>query len=156
VATLMSSWRKWSLASRGLLPLLILAAAGPAASELSSQSPGDEWKAPARQAKRSNPIASDDASIAAGKILYEQQCQSCHGKGGKGDGPAAKDLPKKCGDLSDPKLWSQTDGALFWKITEGRTPMPGYEKLLTDENDRWKVINYIRTLAPKPKEQEKK
>jgi mono/diheme cytochrome c family protein len=121
-----------------------------------SQAAGDEWKAPARQAKRNNPVAADEKSIAAGKVVYQKECLSCHGTTGKGDGPATKDLPKKCGDLSDSKLWAQTDGALFWKISEGKTPMPAYDKLLKEENDRWSVINYIRTLAPKPKEGEKK
>jgi mono/diheme cytochrome c family protein len=120
------------------------------------QAAGDEWKAPARQAKRQNPVPADEKSIAAGKTIYQKECLSCHGSSGKGDGPAAKDLPRKCGDLSDAKLWAQTDGALFWKITEGKTPMPAYDKLLKEENDRWIVIHYIRTLAPKPKEEEKK
>jgi mono/diheme cytochrome c family protein len=139
-----------------VLVSLILGALGSVTNALPPQAASDEWKAPARQAKRINPVPSDDGSITAGKAVYEKECLSCHGRTGKGDGPQAKDLPKKCGDLSDPKLWAQTDGALFWKISEGRTPMPGYDKLLKDENDRWKVINYIRTLAPKPKEEEKK
>ena len=107
-----------------------------------------EWKAPARAAKRKNPIAADDASIAAGKAIYTKQCLSCHGNAGKGDGPAAKDLTTKPGDLSNPKLWSQTDGELFWKISEGKKPMPTFDKLLS-EDERWTVINYVRTLAPK-------
>jgi mono/diheme cytochrome c family protein len=120
------------------------------------QTAADEWKAPARQAKRQNPVSADEKSISAGKTIYQKECLSCHGSSGKGDGPAAKDLPKKCGDLSDPKLWIQSDGALFWKISEGRTPMPAYDKLLKEESDRWIVIHYIRTLSPKPKEDEKK
>jgi mono/diheme cytochrome c family protein len=135
---------------------LVLGVVGSVTNALAPQGASDEWKAPARQAKRTNPVPSDEGSIAAGKVVYEKECLSCHGRTGKGDGPQAKDLPKKCGDLSDPKLWAQTDGALFWKISEGRTPMPGYDKLLKDENDRWKVIHYIRTLAPKPQEGEKK
>jgi mono/diheme cytochrome c family protein len=109
----------------------------------------DEWKAPARAAKRKNPIAADEKSIATGKALYVQNCLSCHGEKGKGDGTAAKDLEKKPGDLSAAKMLEQTDGALFWKITEGRKPMPTFEKTLTEEN-RWTVINYVRTLGPKP------
>lgn len=111
----------------------------------------DEWKAPERAAKKKNPIPADDNSIAAGKIVYTKECLSCHGTTGKGDGPAAKDLKKSPGDLSNPKMWEQTDGALFWKITTGRTPMASYEKLLTEEQ-RWNVINYSRTLAPHPSE----
>lgn len=108
-----------------------------------------EWIAPARAAKKKNPIAVDAASLAKGKTLYTKECASCHGNAGKGDGPAAKALEKHPGDLSLPKLWDQTDGAIFWKLTEGRKPMPS--NLLTmSEDDRWHVINYTRTLAPKP------
>lgn len=121
--------------------MLLLADGQPAARE--------EWKAPARAARKKNPVAADEKSIAAGKAAYTRECFSCHGEKGKGDGPAAKDLEVSPGDLSNPKLWDQTDGALFWKITEGKKPMPSYEKTFSEE-DRWNVVNYIRTLAPKP------
>jgi mono/diheme cytochrome c family protein len=116
----------------------------------------EEWVAPVRAAKKKNPIPADEKSIALGKGVYIRECLSCHGTTGKGDGPAAKDLIRKAGDLSNPKMWAQSDGALFWKISEGRTPMPTFEKLIKDENDRWHVINYIRTFAPRPKEDESK
>ena len=109
----------------------------------------DEWVVPARAEKKKNPVATEDTSLAKGKALYTKECLSCHGPAGKGDGPAVKDLEKKPGDLSDPKLWEQTDGALFFKITEGRRPMPSMEKAFT-EDERWLVINYVRTFAPKP------
>jgi len=109
----------------------------------------EPWVAPARAAKRKNPITADDASLAKGKALYTKECLSCHGEKGKGDGPAVKDLEKKPGDLSDPKLWEQSDGALFFKLTEGRKPMPSMEQAFTEEQ-RWQVINYVRTFAPKP------
>jgi mono/diheme cytochrome c family protein len=111
----------------------------------------NEWKAPARAAKKQNPIPADANSIAVGKTVYTKECFSCHGTAGKGDGPAAKDLEKSPGNLSDPKMWDQTDGALFWKITTGKKPMASYENLLTEEQ-RWHVINYTRTLAPRPAE----
>jgi mono/diheme cytochrome c family protein len=109
----------------------------------------DEWRAPERAAGASNPIISDQHSVAAGKVVYRKQCQSCHGALGKGDGPGANDLKVMPSDLSDSGLWSESDGALFWKITHGRKPMPAFSKLLTDEQ-RWQVVNYIRTLAPRP------
>jgi mono/diheme cytochrome c family protein len=105
------------------------------------------WVAPSRAAKKKNPIASDDKSIAAGKAVYIAQCLKCHGDAGKGDGPSAKDLKPKPKDLSDPGITSQSDGALFWKITTGRSPMPTFETLVSEE-DRWNVINYLRKLAP--------
>lgn len=109
----------------------------------------DEWKAPARAAKKKNPVAVDEASLAAGKKFYRKECESCHGTKGKGDGSAAKDLERSPGDLSNSKLWEQSDGALFWKISTGRKPMPAYEETLA-ETERWHVVNYVRTLAPKP------
>lgn len=107
----------------------------------------DEWVAPVRAAKKKNPIAVDDASRAKGMGVYMKECASCHGNKGKGDGPAVKDLEKKPEDLTLPKTLNQTDGALFWKLTEGRKPMASYDKTLSEE-DRWHVINYLRTLAP--------
>ena len=54
------------------------------------------------------------------------------------DGAAAKDLQVKPHDLGAAKVVEQPDGALFWKITEGRKPMPSFEKLI-GENERWQV-----------------
>jgi mono/diheme cytochrome c family protein len=39
-----------------------------------------------------------------------------------------------------------TDGEIFWKITEGRRPMPSFKKELTDEQ-RWQLVNFLRRLA---------
>jgi mono/diheme cytochrome c family protein len=105
------------------------------------------WVAPARAARKKNPIPADAKSIAAGKDIYVAQCLKCHGDAGKGDGPSAKDLDPRPKDLSDPKIAGQTDGAMYWKVTTGRKPMPAFENLISDD-DRWNVINYVRTLEP--------
>lgn len=107
-----------------------------------------EWKAPSRASRRKNPIPADAKSIAAGKVVYAGQCLSCHGLEGKGDGPAARGINPKPRNLSDPAIQEQTDGSMFWKIAEGKAPMPTFEKLLKPEQ-RWKVINYVRTFAHK-------
>ena len=57
-------------------------------------------------------------------------------------------LPIKPADLSSDHVQSQTDGSLFWKILSGRGMMPSTQATLSDEQ-RWAVIDYIRTLAPK-------
>ena len=71
------------------------------------------------------------------------------GPAGHGDGTAAKDLNPKPRDLSVPAIASQSDGALFWKITEGKKPMPSFEKLIS-EDERWEAINFVRTFGPPP------
>src|SRR5207237_2697982 len=62
----------------------------------------------------------------------------------KGDGPKAAELGRSAGNLSSPVMWRQTDGALFWKLTTGKTPMPATK---LPREDRWHIVNYIRTLA---------
>jgi mono/diheme cytochrome c family protein len=116
---------------------------------LAQTNPPAQWVAPPRAAARKNPVPSDETSIALGRKTYERHCLACHGKKGKGDGPTADKLEKHPSDLSDPKLWEQSDGALLWKVTEGHKPMPTFKNLTSDE-ERWPLINYIRTLAPKP------
>lgn len=103
----------------------------------------EEWTAPARAAAKKNPIPSDGVSLGRGKTVYTAECASCHGASGKGDGPAAKDLEKTPGDMT--KLKGQSDGALFWKITEGKKPMASFAAKLS-EQQRWDVINYMKTL----------
>src|ERR1035437_178964 len=87
-----------------------------------------EWKAPPTAKEKKNPIAADAASIAAGKLIYEKDCINCHGKKGRGDGKDAASQDVIVTDLTLPKTQSQTDGELFWKISEGRKPMPTNKK----------------------------
>lgn len=104
-----------------------------------------EWKAPASADAKKNPLTSDAATVAAGKTVYVKECQSCHGKKGKGDGPSAKDLDIPAGDFSKATMQSQSDGALFWKTSEGRKPMPSFKKKL-NETQIWQTVIYMRTL----------
>jgi mono/diheme cytochrome c family protein len=109
--------------------------------------PPEPWVAPTRASKKPNPEHADSNSLDVGKRIYERECLSCHGAKGLGDGPKAADLERRPGNLADASMWDQTDGALFWKITEGRAPMPATKTLLS-EDERWHVINYVRTLPP--------
>ena len=109
-----------------------------------------DWVAPARAAKKKNPIPTSDASVAAGLAIYGGQCVSCHGPTGKGDGPKAADLTVKPRNLRDPKIQAQSDGSIFWKLSTGKAPMPNFEKVPISEDDRWNVINYVRTFGPPP------
>jgi mono/diheme cytochrome c family protein len=104
------------------------------------------WEAPARAAAKKNPVAADADSLAAGKKVYASNCLACHGEKGKGDGPASAAVNPKPHDLAEEAVKKQSDGALFWKLTEGRKPMPAYDKTLS-ETERWQVINYVRTLG---------
>lgn len=73
----------------------------------------------------------------------------CHGKTGAGDGPAGSALTPKPANFTDTNLMSKaTDGELFWKMSNGRGPMPAWKDQLS-ETQRWQLVNYLRTLSGK-------
>lgn len=104
--------------------------------------------APPAAARRRNPIVADSTSLARGKELYQQNCAQCHGDSGHGDGPAAAQLNPKPVDLTQ-HVGLHSDGALEFWITNGiaGSAMPSFRERLGEE-DRWHVVNYIRTFAP--------
>ena len=118
-------------------------------SQDSSTNANRPWRVPSRFARKKNPIPTEEKAVTNGRFLYERECLTCHGVQGKGDGPSSYDLEEKVMDLAEPQVSNQTDGALFFKITVGRKPMPSYRQLLTDD-ERWGVVHYLRTLMPQP------
>jgi mono/diheme cytochrome c family protein len=104
------------------------------------------WPVPEAAKNKPNPVKADAASIANGKSLYTTHCKSCHGSKGKGDGPKASQLDTESGDFTLAAFQAQTDGALFYKTSEGRKDMPSFKKKISDADDIWAVVNYVRTL----------
>lgn len=104
------------------------------------------WPVPDKYQQMKNPVKADATSLSDGKSLYIKHCQSCHGKSGKGDGSKSAQLKTDPGDFSAAAFQKQTDGALLYKIAEGRNDMPEFKKKIPDEEDLWSVINYVRTL----------
>lgn len=107
--------------------------------------------------KLSNPLKSSTvtAEVALkyedkGQQKYEINCAICHGS--KGDGLG--NLVKLRGDMllkKPPSLLSDTykkysDGRLYYIITYGWGLMGNYGTQITDENERWAVVNYVREL----------
>ncbi len=127
--------------------VLSILAVFPSLSRLTAADPTmDKWTAPAGEAARKNPVATSQSSIAAGQKIYAKRCAGCHGTSGNGDGPNAADLgihPAKLSQVAG----GESDGALFWKITTSKKPMPAFPNRRLSATDRWSVINYIRTLA---------
>jgi len=109
-----------------------------------------KWVAPKAAVNVKNPLAGNKSVLADARTLYVTNCAPCHGTTGKGDGPAAQALNPKPANHSSALVQSETDGSLFWKLSEGRNPMPSYKKILSDQQ-RWELINYIRTLVKNTK-----
>lgn len=106
----------------------------------------DDWEVPAKYKNMKNKYAGEDED-GIGEDLYKKHCRSCHGKEGYGDGTKAKELETEMRDLTSDEVQSQTDGELYYKAIIGRDEMPNFEKKIRDEEDRWMLINYLRSLA---------
>lgn len=103
------------------------------------------WIAPSSSNDLQNPFKGNEKATNDGKNIYNQMCVLCHGLEGKGNGEAGLTLERKPANFLALNVVNQTDGNIYWKITNGKAPMSSYEELLTD-NQRWKLVNYIREL----------
>jgi mono/diheme cytochrome c family protein len=104
------------------------------------------WVAPDAAKAVKNPVPATPESLEAGKQTFTDNCVLCHGDKGKGDGLAARASKIPPANFTDPKLMaSETDGSLFWKMSEGRGPMPTWKDTLS-EKERWQLVDYIRKL----------
>ena len=143
--------------------MVVVLASWPAPSARTAQGPPppaapepprpDRWEPPPEEKIRTNPVAATPEASRRGKFLYQKHCMSCHGAHGKGDGPASSYWGHVPEDLTDPERQARlTDGEIFWKITHGRKAdgeviMPGFMNSVPSEEDRWKVVLYVRSLG---------
>lgn len=111
------------------------------------------WELPEDADKTKNPVAATPESIAQGKELYLERtkgnCIFCHGETGTGNAENLPKLRRKPADLTNKeRMTAMTDGEIFWKITKGiQGIMPAGEIRMKTEEERWHVVNYVRTLA---------
>jgi mono/diheme cytochrome c family protein len=113
------------------------------------------WELPEDADKTKNPIASSPESIEKGKTLFLERtkgnCVFCHGETGAGNEANFPRLRRKPADLSNKeRMTAMTDGEVFWKLSKGINGiMPSGERRMNEE-ERWHVVNYVRTLAKEP------
>jgi mono/diheme cytochrome c family protein len=108
------------------------------------------WSVPEEAKQRKNPLTSSGAVLQSIRPFYRDKCASCHGNAGKGDGHDASLYDPAPTNFTDAKrLSAVTDGELFYKLSEGRKPMPSFKKRLT-EVQRWQLILLLRSFAEQP------
>jgi mono/diheme cytochrome c family protein len=117
---------------------------------------GADWEAPPEEKAKVSPLSITGKDLAKGKALFLRHCSSCHGRGAKGDGPAAGFGAEIPDDLTDRARQDRlTDGEIFWKISNGRTSgpeivMPSFSREISSEADRWRVVAFLRSLKSSP------
>jgi mono/diheme cytochrome c family protein len=102
-----------------------------------------QWEIPADKKNVKSPISETPESTETGKDLYQTNCKPCHGDPGMNN---AREMAPKPPDFASTYFQSRTEGEIFYKITAGRGPMPGFEKIL-NENQRWSLAVYAKSLG---------
>lgn len=88
------------------------------------------------------------SSLGPASQIYAQQCASCHGPEGKGDGAGAKSLPAPLADLTKASTLAGATGQDLYNLISQGSPagMPPASSDLT-EDQRWSLVAYVRSLA---------
>ena len=142
----MKSKIRATLTTLGLAAIFLLLVA--ASLEDGGGKNNQRWVAPKSAKSLKNPFKGNSKIAKFGEKLYVQQCATCHGESGTGDGPSGKFLAKHPQNFTKAQFQNQTDGEIFWKITNGNPPMPTFKNVLSDKQ-RWMIVNYLRTFASK-------
>jgi len=104
-----------------------------------------EWVVPAEDGGKLSPFAFNDSTRKVGADLYNTNCKSCHGDPGKNN---VINLVPPPPDIASVKMQVNTDGALHFKLVQGRAPMPSFKNILSS-TDIWRVISFIRSYNDK-------
>jgi mono/diheme cytochrome c family protein len=101
-----------------------------------------DWTVPEKAAQQQNPLRDKPELAAGGQKVFERTCAQCHGD-------EKHERKNKAPDLASPAVQQETDGSLFWRMSNGnsRKGMPSFSSL--PEPQRWQLVLYIRTLARK-------
>ena len=127
------------MGSRFFLPVSVVFMSALLWSQNLNYTPDPNWQPPPEAIHRQNPLAGRPKLAAGGRKLFLRHCAECHGEDGQG-------LKKNAADLQLPVVQKQSDGALFWKITNGNQSrgMPTWSQL--PELQRWQLVLFLRTL----------
>ncbi len=105
------------------------------------------WNVPEAAKSAKNPLVSSEETLRVGAAAYREKCMQCHGEKGHGDGPEAfMNKPAPADLAAGGRMSAMSDGEIFYKISEGRRPMPSFKSRLTEEQ-RWQLVLYLRWLA---------
>ena len=132
-----------------MLAAAIVTAPGADAAQQKPSTTG--WQLPSDAPDTKNPLTVDDKVLAAGKKVFKDKCEKCHGSKGLGDGPDADPEHIEEMNLTNPKRADRnSDGVVYYKVLGGRKKpkMPAFKEELSTEQI-WSVVAYVQTLRKK-------
>lgn len=100
-----------------------------------------------------NPLPRTRETLDLGAIVYAENCASCHGPTGRGDGEAGRELSPPPGNLAwlSRMPMVRWDPFMYWTVADGGTAfgtaMPAFKDTLS-KDDIWAVIAYIQARLP--------
>jgi mono/diheme cytochrome c family protein len=110
--------------------------------------PRGGWQLPPEAPSLKSPLTADENVLAAGKKIFRDKCQKCHGPKGLGDGPDADPEHAEAMNLTNPaRAGRNPDGVVFYKVMNGRRnpKMPAFKDELSQEQV-WTVVAYVQSL----------
>jgi mono/diheme cytochrome c family protein len=107
----------------------------------------EPWVAPASAKELKSPFPASPQVLKLGRTNYDIYCDGCHGPSGDGRGSIALKFSLSVINIGMPWVQAQTDGELFWKISNGKGAMPAWKAQLSEE-DRWRLVAFVRTFEP--------
>lgn len=117
------------------------------AEEIDHEFPED---APQDMRSMKNPLGKGNrGDMEKGEALFQVNCVRCHGEKGNGKGPEAAGMTPAPADFTADHFAMMQDEVLYYIITTGITgsAMPSWAAIPSE--DRWRIIHYLRSLAPK-------
>lgn len=106
----------------------------------------EPWEVPSEYKNMKNPYANVEDEDRIGQDVYAKFCKFCHGKKGKGDGAQANLVETPVKDFTLDSFKNQTDGSIYYKIAKGRGDMSAFEGIVTDDEEMWLLVNYIKSF----------
>jgi high-affinity iron transporter len=93
-------------------------------------------------------LPSAPLDTARGHVLFTQNCSSCHGDRGLGDGPASKGITLEVPGIGSASMTPALSPTLAYNVVSvgvRGTPMGSFAASLTPQ-DRWNIVNYVYTM----------
>jgi mono/diheme cytochrome c family protein len=106
---------------------------------------GADWTIPASATELKSPVTPTPEVLKRGSSIFESRCRPCHGPEGKGNGPLSDPAHPAADLTAGVKADLAPDGVLFYRVWNGKRPMPAFKSDLSQE-EVWTVLEYVKTL----------